>query len=180
MSRLEQHYKNTLTKELIGIFQYKKASDLPSIEKIVVNCGLKSVNFNDKLIHPILLALESLTGQRPKVTRSATDNASLKIRSGMISGVKTTLRGTKMFLFLDQLILTILPRIDYFGGFSPKSISEEGNFSFRIQNPQDSLLLESEFEKFQTLGPIDVTIVLKNSSYEESLLLLTGFQLPIN
>ena len=84
----------------------------------MVNCGLKSINFNDKLVHPILLALESLTGQRPKITRSKKDNANLKIRSGMISGVKVTLRGTKMFLFLDQLILTILPRIDYFGGFS--------------------------------------------------------------
>ena len=180
MSRLEQHYKNTLTRELVEAFQYESTSQLPSVEKIVVNCGLKSINFNDKLVHPILLALEGLTGQRPKITRSKKDNANLKIRSGMISGVKVTLRGTKMFLFLDQLILTILPRIDYFGGFSVQSLSKEGHFSLRIQNPQDSLLLESEFEKFQTLGPIDITIVLKNSSYEESLFLLTGLQVPIS
>ena len=100
MSRLEQHYKNTLTRELVEAFQYESTSQLPSVEKIVVNCGLKSINFNDKLVHPILLALESLTGQRPKITRSKKDNANLKIRSGMISGVKVTLRGTKMFLFL--------------------------------------------------------------------------------
>ena len=114
MSRLRQHYKNNLTKELAETFEYTDASQLPMVDKIIVNCGLKSINFNDKLIHPVLLALKGLTGQRPKITRSSKDNANLKIRSGMISGVKVTLRGTKMFLFLDQLILTILPRIDYY------------------------------------------------------------------
>jgi large subunit ribosomal protein L5 len=179
MSRLEQHYKNTLIKELVESFEYENTSQLPSVDKIIVNCGLKSINFNDKLIHPVLLAMESLTGQRPKITRSSKDNANLKIRSGMISGVKVTLRGSKMFLFLDQLILTILPRIDYFSGFSIRSLSQEGHFSLRIQNPQDCLFVESEFEKFQTLGPIDITIVLKNSSREESLFLLTGLQVPV-
>ena len=179
MSRLEQHYENTLMEELVETFNYNDVSDLPSVDKIIINCGLKSINFNDKLIHPILLALEGLTGQRPKITRSAKDNSNLKIRSGMISGVKVTLRGTRMFMFLEQLVLTYLPRIDYFSGFSAKSISKEGNFSFRIENPQNVLFIESEFEKFQTLGPIDITIVFKNSTYEESLMLLNGLQVPV-
>ena len=179
MSRLEQHYKNTLMKELVEAFNYEDTKQLPYIEKIVVNCGLKSINFNDKLIYPVLLAMEGLTNQKPKITRSAKDNANLKIRKGMTSGIKVTLRGTKMFLFLDQLLLTTLPRIDYFEGFSEKSLSKQGNFSLRIENPQDFLFIESEFEKFQTLGPIDITIVIKNSSREESLMLLTGLQVPI-
>jgi|TARA_B100000780_G_C21115993_1_gene451514 large subunit ribosomal protein L5 len=179
MSRLRQHYKNNLTKELAETFEYTDASQLPMVDKIIVNCGLKSINFNDKLIHPVLLALKGLTGQRPKITRSSKDNANLKIRSGAISGVKVTLRGTKMFMFLDQLILTILPRVDYLEGFSTRQLSKEGHFSLRIHDPLDSLFLETEFEKFQTLGPIDITIVTKNSSYEESLLLLTGLQVPI-
>lgn len=176
MSRLRQHYKNNLTKELAETFEYTDASQLPMVDKIIVNCGLKSINFNDKLIHPVLLALKGLTGQRPKITRSSKDNANLKIRSGAISGVKVTLRGTKMFMFLDQLILTILPRVDYLEGFSTRQLSKEGHFSLRIHDPLDSLFLETEFEKFQTLGPIDITIVTKNSSYEESLLLLTSPQ----
>tara|TARA_B100000795_G_C22758452_1_gene422527 strand:+ start:350 stop:892 length:543 start_codon:yes stop_codon:yes gene_type:complete len=179
MNRLEQHYKTTLMKELIEAFEYENTSHLPSVDKIIVNCGLKSINFNDKLIHPVLIAIEGLTGQRPKITRSSKDNANLKIRSGMMSGVKVTLRGAKMFRFLDELILTILPRIDYFGGFTQKSLTENGNFSLRIQNPQDCLFVETEFEKFQTLGSIDITIVLKNTSHEESLFLLTGLQVPI-
>jgi len=179
MNRLEEHYKTTLMKELIEAFEYRNTSNLPSLDKIVVNCGLKSVNFNAKLIYPVILALEGLTGQRPKTTRSSKDNANLKIRSGMISGAKVTLRGSKMFRFIDELILTILPRIDYFGGFSRKSLTENGNFNLRIRNPQDSLFIDTEFEKFQTLGPIDITIVFKNTTPEESLFLLTGLQIPI-
>ena len=78
MSRLRQHYKNNLTKELAETFEYTDASQLPMVDKIIVNCGLKSINFNDKLIHPVLLALKGLTGQRPKITRSSKDNANLK------------------------------------------------------------------------------------------------------
>jgi large subunit ribosomal protein L5 len=179
MNRLEEHYKTTLMKELIETFEYKNLSHLPSLDKIIVNCGLKSVNFNAKLIYPVILAIEGLTGQRPKVTRSSKDNANLKIRSGMISGAKVTLRGSTMFRFIDELILTILPRIDYFGGFTQKSLTENGNFNLRIRNPQDSLFVDTEFEKFQSLGPIDVTIVFKNTTPEESLFLLTGLQIPI-
>lgn len=179
MSRLEQHYQNVIIHDLIETFEYENVSQLPSIDKIIINCGFKSIKFNDKLIYPILIAFESLTGQRPVVTRAKKDNSNLKIRSGTMSGVKVTLRKEKMYDFLEQLVLTILPRIKYFEGFSTKSVTHDGHFSLRIHNPLDCLLFETEFEKFQTLGPIDVTIVTKNSTHEESLTLLTGFQLPL-
>ena len=178
MSRLHNHYKTVIIQDLLETFEYENANELPSIEKITLNCGLKYNNFNHKQIAPILVAFESLTGQRPIITRSVKDNASLKVRSGMISGVKTTLRKENMFLFLEQLVLTVLPRIKYFEGFPLKTVTSDGHFSIRI-NPLDCLLLETEYEKFNNIGPIDIVITTQNSSYEESLLLFTGFQLPL-
>ena len=178
MSRLHNHYKTVIIQDLLETFEYENANELPSIEKITLNCGLKFNNFNHKQIASILTAFESLTGQRPTITRSVKDNASLKVRSGMISGVKTTLRNENMYLFLEQLILTILPRIKYFEGFPLKTVTPDGHFSIRI-NPLDCLLLETEYEKFNNVGPIDIIITTQNSSYEESLLLSTGFQLPL-
>ena len=178
MSRLHNHYKTVIIQDLLETFEYENANELPSIEKITLNCGLKYNNFNHKQIAPILVAFESLTGQRPTITRSVKDNASLKVRSGMISGVKTTLRKENMFLFLEQLVLTVLPRIKYFEGFPLKTVTSDGHFSIRI-NPLDCLLLETEYEKFNNIGPIDIVITTQNSSYEESLLLFTGFQLPL-
>ena len=174
MNRLHNHYKTVIVQDLLEAFNYETIQELPSIEKITLNCGLK---FN-KQIASILTAFESLTGQRPTITRSVKDNASLKVRSGMISGVKTTLRNENMYLFLEQLILTILPRIKYFEGFPLKTVTPDGHFSIRI-NPLDCLLLETEYEKFNNVGPIDIIITTQNSSYEESLLLFTGFQLPL-
>ena len=178
MNRLHNHYKTVIVQDLLEAFNYKTIQELPSIEKITLNCGLKFNNFNHKQIASILTAFESLTGQRPTITRSVKDNASLKVRSGMISGVKTTLRNENMYLFLEQLILTILPRIKYFEGFPLKTVTSDGHFSIRI-NPLDCLLLETEYEKFNNIGPIDIVITTQNSSYEESLLLFTGFQLPL-
>jgi large subunit ribosomal protein L5 len=178
MNRLQNHYKTIIVQDLLETFEYKSVQELPSIEKITLNCGLRFNNFNHKQIASLLIAFESLTGQRPTITRSVKDNASLKVRSGMISGVKTTLRNENMYFFLEQLILTILPRIKYFEGFPLKTVTPDGHFSIRI-NPLDCLLLETEYEKFNNIGPIDIVITTQNSSYEESLVLLTGFQLPL-
>ena len=104
MNRLHNHYKTVIVQDLLEAFNYETIQELPSIEKITLNCGLKFNNFNHKQIASILTAFESLTGQRPTITRSVKDNASLKVRSGMISGVKTTLRNENMYLFLEQLI----------------------------------------------------------------------------
>lgn len=178
MTRLKHHYDTVIVHDLIENFEYSDVRSLPRLEKITLNCGLKYNNFNTKQIGPILVALESLTGQRPTITRSVKDNARLKVRSGMISGVKVTLRKDKMFEFLEQFILTILPRIKYFEGFSLKSITSDGHFHVRI-NPLDCLLFETEFEKFNNIGPIDIVVTTKNSTYEESLLLFSGFQIPL-
>ena len=109
------------------------------------------------------------------LTRSVKDNASLKVRSGMVTGAKVTLRKDKMYDFLERLVLTIIPRIKYFEGFPLKSVSQDGHFSVRL-NPLDCLLLEAEFEKFSDIGPIDVVITTQNSTYEETILMLTGFR----
>ena len=178
MSRLHYHYKTVIVQDLLETFEYKNLNQIPSIDKITLNCGLKFNNFNYKQLSPILVAFESLTGQRPTITRSVKDNASLKVRSGMVSGVKTTLRKEKMYLFLEQFILTTLPRIKYFEGFPLVSLTQDGHFSLRF-NPLDCLVLETEYEKFNNIGPIDIVITTQNSSYEESLVLFTGFQLPL-
>ena len=123
MTRLKHHYDTVIVHDLIENFEYSDVRSLPRLEKITLNCGLKYNNFNTKQIGPILVALESLTGQRPTITRSVKDNARLKVRSGMISGVKVTLREDHMFAFLEQFILTILPRIKYFEGFPLKTVT---------------------------------------------------------
>ena len=150
MTRLKHHYDTVIVHDLIENFEYSDVRSLPRLEKITLNCGLKYNNFNTKQIGPILVALESLTGQRPTITRSVKDNARLKVRSGMISGVKVTLRKDKMYAFLEQFILTILPRIKYFEGFSLKTVTPDGHFQVRI-NPLDCLLFETEFEKFNNI-----------------------------
>lgn len=178
MSRLQNHYNTVIIQDLLENFEYTNANQVPRLDKITLNCGLKYNHFNHKQISSILAAFEVLTGQRPTITRSVKDNASLKVRSGMISGVKTTLRKEKMFLFLEQLVLTVLPRIKYFEGFPLKTVTSDGHFNIRI-NPLDCLVLETEFEKFNNIGPIDINITTQNSTYEESLVLFSGFQLPL-
>ena len=178
INRFRHHYNTVIIQDLIESFNYKDTSQLPRIEKITLNCGLRHNNFNSKYVPPVLIALETLTCQRPTLTRSVKDNASLKVRSGMITGAKVTLRKDKMYDFLERLVLTIIPRIKYFEGFPLKSVCQEGNFSVRL-NPLDCLLLETEFEKFNDIGPIDVVITTQNSTFEETILMLTGFQVPI-
>ena len=177
INRFRHHYNTVIIQDLVESFNYKEVNQLPRIEKITLNCGLRHNNFNSKYIPPIMIALETLTCQRPTLTRSVKDNASLKVRSGMVTGAKVTLRKDKMYNFLERLVLTIIPRIKYFEGFPLKSVCQEGHFSVRL-NPLDCLLLETEFEKFNDIGPIDVVITTQNSTFEETILMLTGFQIP--
>ena len=178
MTRLNYHYKNIILPEMIERFTYVNTSNLPKLEKIVLNWSFRHNNFNTKYVSAYFTALEVLTGQRPNLVLSTKSNATLKIRKNFPLAYKVTLRGQKMFQFLDMLVTTLMPRIKYFQGLSLKSFSDLGNYTFTVHDPLNFLELEPEFVKFSVLGPLDITFVFKNSSPEETLSLLTAFQIP--
>jgi len=178
MNRLKNHYHNHVKQDLLLRGSYKNIHEVPAIEKIVLNFGMKDVIKEKKRILIALLAMEAISGQKAITTRSKKMIATLKIRKDMILGCKTTLRGDSLYFFLDKLNTIVLPRIKQFEGFSLKSVNSNGNLTFRVRNPLSFLELESQYELFQDLPVLDITVVTTADNKDEALNLLSGLQLP--
>ena len=178
MNRLKNYYHEQVKQDLLLRGSYTNAHQAPAIEKIVLNLGMKEVIKEKKRILIGLLAMEALSGQKAITTRSKKMVASLKIRRDMILGCKATLRGDAMFSFLDKVNTTVLPRIKQFKGFSRKAVNRNGDLTFRVHNPLAFLELEAQYELFQDLPYLDITVVTTTKKQEEALALLSGLQLP--
>ena len=178
MNRLKDHYNNIVRQDLALRLHTKNSFNIPTIEKIVLNLGMKDVIKEKKRILIALLAMEAITGQRAITTRSKKMVAHLKIRKDMILGCKSTLRGNKAFLFLDRLNTSVLPRIKQYKGIHRKMVNTKGNLSLRIKNPLLFLELEEHYELFQDLPFLDITIVTTANNREDAIALLSSLQLP--
>jgi len=174
--RLKQQYFETVRDELQKKFEYKNVNQIPKFEKIVVNMGVGEAATDSKAIDGAVADLRTITGQQPKITRARKSIATFKLRAGMPIGAKVTLRGDRMWEFLDRLIAVAIPRIRDFRGISPKSFDGRGNFSMGMT--EQLVFPEIDFDKVDHIRGMDITIVTTAATDEEGKALLECFHFP--
>ncbi len=174
--RLKKQYVETIVPTLMKKFQYKNIHEVPKIEKIVINRGIGSASQNQKMVDSALKELGMIAGQKGVITRSKKAIASFKLREQMPVGVAVTLRGNRMYGFLDRLINLALPRVRDFQGINPRSFDKKGNYSLGLE--EQLMFPEIEYDKIDQIRGMDISIVTTATKQEEGLSLLQEFGLP--
>ena len=176
MLRLKEKYLNEVAPALMEKFNYKSTMEIPKLEKIVINMGLGEVKENPKAIETAMADLEKITGQKPVVTKAKKSVANFKIREGMNIGCKVTLRGDKMYEFLDRLVNLALPRVRDFRGVNPNAFDGRGNYALGIK--EQLIFPEIEYDKVDKVRGMDVIFVTTAKTDEEARELLRLFNMP--
>jgi large subunit ribosomal protein L5 len=176
MSRLYDQYKNQVSPELMKQFSYKTVMQVPRIEKLVLNMGLGEATQNPKAIDAAVADLELITGQKPVVTRAKKSIAQFRVREGMPIGAKVTLRGERMYHFLDKLMNVSLPRVRDFRGVSPKAFDGRGNYTLGLR--EQLIFPEVEYDKIDKVRGMEVVVVTTATTDEEARALLTLMGMP--
>lgn len=176
MVRLKKLYVESLKPELIQKFSYTTPMQAPVLEKIVLNMGIGEAARDSKKIGAAVIDLTVITGQKPVVTKARGSIAAFKVREGMDLGVKVTLRGARMYEFLDRLITIALPRVRDFRGVSPRSFDGKGNYSLGIK--EQIVFPEIDYDKIDQIRGLNVVIVTTAKTNEEGRELLKGFGMP--
>jgi large subunit ribosomal protein L5 len=174
--RLQQKYLDEVCPQLRGEFEYKNAMQIPRVQKIVINIGLGEAISNGKAIESATKDLASVTGQKPIVTKAKRSIAAFKLRAGMPIGCMVTLRGERMWSFLDKLVSVALPRVRDFQGVSTKSFDGRGNYSLGLR--EQLVFPEIEYDKIDKLRGLEMTIVTTARTDEESRRLLALLGMP--
>ena len=174
--RLKEYYLSTVRDELQKKFEYKNVMMIPKIEKIVVNMGVGEAAQDAKAIDGAIADLRTITGQQPVVRRARKSIANFKVRQGMPIGCKVTLRGDRMYEFLDRLIATAIPRIRDFRGIKATSFDGHGNFSMGVT--EQLIFPEIDYDKIDRTRGMDITIVTTATTNEEGKALLDAFHFP--
>lgn len=174
--RLKEQYFATVRDDLQKQFGYTNVMMIPKIEKIVVNMGVGEAATDSKAIDGAVSDLRAITGQQPLVTRARKSIATFHLRAGMPIGAKVTLRGDRMWEFLDRLISIAIPRIRDFRGISDKSFDGRGNFSMGVT--EQLIFPEIDFDKIDHTRGMDITIVTTATTDEEGKALLDAFHFP--
>ncbi len=176
MSTLQERYVSEIMPKLKEQFGYKNVMQIPKIEKIVVNIGVGEAVQNSKAIDGAVNDLTMITGQKPIVTKAKKSIAGFKLREGMAIGCKVTLRGERMYQFLDKLINIVLPRVRDFRGISPQAFDGRGNYSLGIK--EQTIFPEIEFDKIDKIRGLEVVIVTTAHTDEEARTLLKDMGMP--
>ena len=176
MTRLKETYLNEIVDAMVKKFGYKNKMQAPKIEKIVINMGVGEAKENSKVLDAAVSDLEIISGQKPVVTRAKNSIANFKLREGMPIGCKVTLRGDKMYEFLDRLVNLALPRVRDFRGVSTDSFDGRGNYALGIK--EQLIFPEIEYDKVDKVRGMDVIIVTTAGTDEEARELLTQFGMP--
>ncbi|WP_066366374.1 50S ribosomal protein L5 [Neobacillus fumarioli] len=176
MNRLKEKYVKEITPALMSKFNYKSVMQVPKIEKIVVNMGVGDAVQNAKALDNAVEELALITGQRPVVTRAKKSIAGFRLREGMPIGAKVTLRGERMYEFLDKLVSVSLPRVRDFRGVSKKAFDGRGNYTLGIK--EQLIFPEIDYDKVSKVRGMDIVIVTTANTDEESRELLTQFGMP--
>jgi len=176
MARLQEFYKETVVPALIKQFGYKSVMEVPRIEKITVNMGVGEAAQNAKVLDAAVDDLTRIAGQKPVVTRAKKSIAGFRIRQNQPIGVKVTLRGERMYHFLDKLFNIALPRVRDFRGVSPKSFDGRGNYTLGIR--EQLIFPEIDYDKIDKIRGLDVVIVTTAKTDEESRDLLARLGMP--
>ena len=178
MSRLKEKYLNEVAPALMEKFGYKNVMEIPKIEKVVVNMGVGEAVGNPKVLDAAVNDLMTIVGQRPVVTRAKKSIAAFKIREGMPIGTKVTLRGGRMFEFLDKLLNVSLPRVRDFRGVSPRAFDGRGNYTLGVK--EQLIFPEIEYDKVDKIRGMDIVIVTTAKSDEEARELLRLMGMPFS
>ena len=176
MSRLKETYKNDVAPALMKKFSYKSVMQIPKLEKVVINVGAGEARDNAKVIDAIVSDLSQITGQRPVVCKAKKSVANFKLREGMNIGAKVTLRGEKMYEFVDRLFSVALPRVRDFRGINANSFDGRGNSSMGIK--EQLIFPEIEFDKIDKVRGMDICFVTTANTDEEARELLTLLGAP--
>lgn len=176
MSRLKDVYKNEIMDAMTKKFGYKNVMEIPKIDKIVVNMRVGEAKENAKILDAAVSDMELITGQKAVVTRAKNSIANFKIREGLAIGCKTTLRGEKMYEFLDRLVNLALPRVRDFRGVNPNGFDGRGNYALGIK--EQLIFPEVEYDKIDKVRGMDVIIVTTAKTDEEARELLRLFNMP--
>ncbi len=176
MNRLQEKYNNEVKNSLAEKFNYKSVMEIPKLEKIVVNMGVGDAVSNSKLMDAAVEDLAVITGQKPMLTKAKKSIASFKLREGMPIGCKVTLRGERMYDFLDKLISVSLPRVRDFRGISSKSFDGRGNYTLGVK--EQLIFPEINYDKVVKLRGMDIVIVTTAKTDEESRELLGALGMP--
>ena len=176
MSRLKDQYLNEIVDALMKKFGYKNKMQVPKLDKIVVNMGVGEAKENAKILEAAVKDMETITGQKAIVTKAKHSIANFKIREGMAIGCKVTLRGEKMYEFLDRLVNLALPRVRDFRGINPNAFDGRGNYALGIK--EQLIFPEIEYDKIDKIRGMDVIVVTTAKTDEEGRELLTQFGMP--
>jgi len=176
VARLKDRYLNEIAPALQQKFAYTNAMQIPKVDKIVINMGVGEAVQNSKAIDSAVGDLMKITGQKPIVTKAKKSIAAFKLREGMAIGCKVTLRGHRMYEFMDRLLNVALPRVRDFRGVSAKAFDGRGNYTLGIK--EQLIFPEMEYDKIDKLRGMDVVFVTTAKSDEEARELLRGFGMP--
>ncbi|MCM1136638.1 MAG: 50S ribosomal protein L5 [Clostridium sp.] len=176
MSRLKTMYNDEIVDAMMKKFGYKNVMEVPKLDKIVVNIGVGEAKENAKVLESAAHDLEIITGQKAVITKAKKSIANFKIREGMAIGCKVTLRGEKMYNFLDRLVNLALPRVRDFRGVNPNSFDGRGNYSLGIK--EQLIFPEIEYDKVDKVRGMDVICVTTAKTDEEARELLRLFNMP--
>ena len=178
MNRLKEQYQNEIVDAMIKKFGYKNIMEVPKLDKVVVNMGVGEAKENAKLLESAVKDMETITGQKAVLTRAKNSVANFKIREGMAIGCKVTLRGEKMYEFVDRLVNLALPRVRDFRGVNPNAFDERGNYALGIK--EQLIFPEIEYDKVDKVRGMDVIFVTTAKTDEEARELLTQFNMPFS
>lgn len=178
MARLKDLYVKEIVPALVKKFSYKSVMAVPKLDKIVINVGAGEARDNSKVIDAIMTDLSAITGQKPLVCKAKKSVANFKLREGMNIGAKVTLRGEKMYEFLDRLFNVALPRVRDFRGINPNSFDGRGNYNMGIK--EQLIFPEIEYDKIDKVRGMDICFVTTANTDEEAKELLTLLGAPFS
>ena len=169
-------YRETVMSQLTKEFDYANVMQVPRVDKIVVNIGIGEAKDNDKALDAAVGDVTTITGQKPQLVKAKKSVAAFKLRAGQTVGIKTTLRGRRMWYFLDKLLNVALPRIRDFRGVSPDGFDGRGNYSLGMR--EQVVFPEIDYDKIDKLRGLEVSIVTTARSDDEARSLLTRLGMP--
>ena len=176
MARLKEKYKNEIAPALAKEFEIKNPMAIPRIEKVIINMGLGEASANAKILDVAAEELKSITGQKPVITKAKKSIAAFKLRQGMSIGTMVTLRGDRMFEFLDRLISVALPRVRDFRGISAKAFDGRGNYTLGIR--EQLIFPEIDFNKVDKTRGMNISIVTSAPNDDQARSLLKALGMP--
>ena len=176
MNRLQEKYQNSVRAELTNKFAYKSSMQIPRLEKIVINRGVGEAVANSKVLDDAVEELTLIAGQKPIITKARKSIANFKLREGMPIGCKVTLRGERMYQFLDKLVSIALPRVRDFHGVNPNAFDGRGNYTLGVK--EQLIFPEINFDQIKKIRGMDIVIVTTAQTDEEGRTLLSLMGMP--